>query len=486
MFFIMGVTIYTTRVVLEILGETDFGIYNVIGGVITMFSFVNIALTTATQRFLSYALGNEDNVQFNRIFNNSIACYLILALIIIVLAETIGLWFVNNKLTIPIGQLYTAKVVYQFTILTFIINILRIPFESAIIAKEKMGFFAYLSIVEAILKLLIVYLLFITSGNKLIIYSVFMVIIPLFCNIVFQIICKTKLGVIIKLKFEISLVKELLSYTGWAMLGSIANVFARQGGNIIMNMFYGVLVNAAFGIASQVNAAIARFVGNFQIAFRPQLIKLYASNKQNELNLLIFRTSKFSYYLTLLILLPIAFNINDILHLWLTEVPQWSGLFSVLLMIYCAIDAIQTPIIALIYAHHNIKTYQIWLSLLLLLNLPISYILLKYGYPIYSVLIVYVIINFISAIIRTIYVKNFSAFPSGEYVIKVIVPSILVTILSLLFGYIILFCSHHFILRIIGILLTTSIIIYVSGFNNSEKTYVKGFITNRLASLLKN
>lgn len=485
MLLTMGVSIYTTRIVLEILGETDYGIYNVIGGVIAMFAFINLALTSATQRFLSYALGSQDQNQYNKIFNNSVSCYVLISVIIILLAETIGLWFVNNKLTIPIDQKYSTNFVYQFTIVTFIINLLRIPFESAIIASEKMKFYAYISVLEAVLKLTIVYLLFIVPGNKLILYSAFMLIIPLSCNIIFQIICNRDLKVSFKLAFEPILFKKLLSYTGWAMFGSTANVLARQGGNILMNMFFGVLVNAAFGIASQVNAAVAKFVGNFQLAFKPQIIKLYAAKNYSELNSLIFKTSKFSYYLTLIILIPITFNIHPILRLWLTEVPEWTSLFTILLMIYCAIDAIQTPLIVLIYAHDNIRNYQLWLSTLLFLNIPISYILLKHGFPVYTVLCVYVTINFLSAIIRTIYVRFFSNFPSLEYTYKVILPSLLTTIVAFGACYIGLLLSN-FIMRIICQFIITSIVIYTIGFNRSEKKYAQNLINNKICQLFYN
>lgn len=480
MIVVMAVTLYTTRLVLNILGETDYGIYNIIGGIVVMFSFLNTSLTTATQRFLSYALGKDDTIRFDKVLNASIGCYIIISILILVLAETVGLWFVNYKLTIPIDKMYAANVVYQFTIATFIISILRIPFESVVIATEKMSFYAYLSVVEAILKFSVVGLLYLSSGNKLINYAALMMMVPLGCNIAFQIYCRRTIGCKIRLFFEKSIFKELFGYTGWSMLGGTANVIARQGGNILMNMFYGVLVNAAFGVASQINAALNSLVGNFQTAFKPQIIKLYAAGKYDDLNLLIYRTSKFSFFLTLILLLPIAFNIFPILELWLDKVPKYSGIFAICLMTYCAIDAIQAPLIFLIYAHSNIKEYQLWLTALLILNLPVSFVCLKMGFPPTIVLYVYVVLNFISACIRTVYVKKFTNFPSSQYLKKVVLPSLSVSVICLIIGYFVHILYFNFTLSIIILIFSTSIIIYLIGLNKQEKNWIRMQLLNKL------
>lgn len=483
MIVVMLVTLFTTRLVLQILGETDYGIYNVIGGVVVMFSFINGALTTATQRYLSFALGQKDSDKFKRIFNTSICCYIIIAVGIVILSETIGLWFVNNKLTIPENKMISANIVYQFTIATFIINILRIPFESTVIATEKMSFYAYLSVFEAILKLSVVGLLFLSGGNKLINYAALMMLIPLGCNIAFQIYCRRYIGCRVKFRYEKELFKELMGYTSWSMMGGIANVFARQGGNILMNIFYGVTVNAAFGIASQVNAAFNSLVSNFQTAFKPQIIKLYAAQKYDELYSLICKTAKFSFYLTFIILLPTALTINSILSLWLSEVPKYANVFAILLMTYCAIDAIQAPLIFLIYSNKNIKPYQIWLSSLLILNLPISFLFLKFGAPATAVLIVYVCLNFISAIIRTIYVKSFVGFPSMFYVRKVLVPAFWVICVSILIALAIKIYIYNFILVFILIILSEITIIYFIGLNKPEKIFITMNATRMLNKL---
>lgn len=472
MIVVMAVSLFTTRLILAILGETDYGIYNIVGGIVVMLSFFNSSLTMATQRFLSYTLGQNDKEKFNKILNASLGCYIMISVVIIVLAETVGLWFVNTQLTIPAHKIYAANIVYQFTIVTFIIGVLRIPFESAVIATERMSFYAYLSVIEALLKLAVVGLLYFCQGNKLINYAAFMMLIPLGSITAFVIYCIKKIGCVLRLFFEKSLFKELFSYTGWTMLGSIANVVARQGGNILINIFYGVVANAAFGIASQVNTAFNSLVGNFQTAFKPQVIKLFAANKTNELNQLIYRTSKFSFFLTFILFLPVCFNIQQILSLWLEEVPQYTGIFAICLMAYCSIDAIQAPLIFLIYAHSNIRTYQLWLSSLLILNLPISYICLKCNYPPTIVLYVYVSLNFVSACIRTVYVKSLSAFPSANYVKKVIVPAIYVILVSTILSYAIKQLLDIFILEILLIFITTVAVSYFLGLNSHEKNVI--------------
>lgn len=430
MIVVMVVSLYTTRVVLNVLGETNYGIYNIIGGIVVLFSFLNIALTGATQRYLSFALGKNDKELYNRYYSASIISYVLISLIVIILAETIGLWFVNVKLSIPSGRIYAANIVYQLTILTFIINIFKIPFEAAVISHERMSFYAYLSIADVILRLGVVFLLIILSGDKLILYAALMTLIPLGITIYFSIFCHQKLGCKFTRSIEKDLLKDLFSFSGWSLIGGLANVIARQGGNILINIFFGVTVNAAFGIANQVSSAVNSLVGSFQTAFRPQIIKLYAADQKEELNKLIFRTSTWSYYLMLIIVLPISFNLNEILSLWLVEVPSYASIFIICLFIYSMIDALQTPLISNILATANIKVYEIWLSAVLILNIPISYLFFRSGYPPFLFFLVYASLNLISAIIRTIWAHGFIGFPVKKYCHKVIIPIIRTTISS--------------------------------------------------------
>ena len=486
----MLVTLYTTRVVLNVLGETNYGIYNIIGGVVVLFAFLNNAMSGATQRYLSFALGKNDFNLYNRYYSASLMSYIVLAIVIVILAETLGLWFVNARLTIPSGRMNAANVVYQFTILTFVINLFKIPFEAAVISHERMSFYAYLSIVDVILRLCLVFLLIVLPGDKLIDYAALMMIIPLGITLSFAFFCTKKLGCKFIGIIDKNLLKDLFSFSGWTLLGGLANVAARQGGNILINIFYGVTVNAAFGIANQVSSAVTSLVGSFQTAFRPQIIKLYASEQKEELDKLIFRTSAWSYYLMLVIMLPISFNLSDILSMWLVEVPQYCNVFIILLFVYCMIDALQAPLITNITATANIKVYQIWLSAILILNLPISYLFFINGWPPYFFFIVYATLNLITAIIRTLYAKSFINFPASLYTRKVIFKIAIVTVVALTFSWPINFLipdfKFSFLLSCMIIFILTSGVIYVLGFEKHERDLLNNVIRNFVISKFHN
>jgi O-antigen/teichoic acid export membrane protein len=484
MIVVMGVTLYTTRVVLEVLGETNFGIYNIIGGIVLLFVFLNNALSNATQRYLSFALGKNNIELFNRYFSASINSYIILSLIIIIASETIGLWFVNTQLSIPSERMYAANIVYQLTIISFIANLFKIPFEAAVISHEHMSIYAYISMADVILRLAMVFLLLVLPGDKLVDYAMLMTLIPIGITFTFGFLCRNKLHCSYQLETDRTLHKDLFSYSTWSLVGGIANVAARQGGNILINIFFGVVVNAAFGIANQVNTAVTSLAGSFQTAFRPQIVKLYANSEKKELDKLLFRTSLWSYYLILILILPIVFNLNDILHLWLKDVPQYTNIFIILLLIYAAIDAVQTPIITNITATANIKVYEIWLSAILLLNLPVSYVLFVNGYPPFAFFIVYAVLNLVTAIIRTIYAGYFVNFPVLPYVRQVVSKIILITICSIVLSFLCHYLIPHFrfsfIVSAAMIFLIVCGVIFTLGLTTNERHIVINTIQTRL------
>ncbi len=484
MIVVMLVTLYTTRIVLNILGETDYGIYNIVGGVIVLFSFIQTALSIATQRFLSFALGKNDFDLFKSTFSSSLLCFVILVISIVFLGETIGLYFLNTKLSFPEGSVSSANIVYQCTIATFVISMLRIPFEAAVISFEKMSFFAYVSVVEAILKLGMIFLLMILPGNKLIDYAIVVMIIPLGSLLCYYLFCTKKIGCSLIYHRTTGLFKELFSYSGWSLLGASSNVMAKQGGNILLNIFFGVTVNAAYGISNQVNNAVTSLVGSFQTAFRPQIIKLYASNEKDGLYRLCFQTSAWSAYLVILFVIPLAFNIQEILSFWLVKVPDFSGTFIIWLFAYCYIDAMQTPLIVLISATGNVKVYQIWLSALIYLNLPLSYIAFKSGYSPVALMIIYTLINLTTAIVRTYYVNHLANFPSGKYIRKIVSRIIVTTIISLIAAFwieqSIPELRFRFVYSTALLFISTATIIYIAGFNISERKAINKMILKRI------
>jgi len=477
MLLLMFVALYTSRVVINILGIDDFGTYNIIGGIVVLFSFLNNALTTASQRFFSYELGRQKG-NLSEVFGSSLVCHIVVALIVIVIAETVGLWFVNTRLNIPPDRFIAAKWVYQFTILTFVLNILRIPYHSIIIAYEKMSIYAYISIIEAFFKLGMVFMLRAIPFDRLILYAALMAVVPLLCNMIYMLYCKKKFDCCKKVIVpkNSQAYKTLFSFFGWSMLGGAANVSAQQGGNILINIFHGVALNAGFGVANQASHAVSTFVNNFQLAFNPHLVKLYAQNKIEELNTLIMRTSLFSFYLIWILSLPLMLNMHFVLELWLKTVPPYAESFCMMMLIYYLIDAIQAPLFMTIYATGNIKNYQIWLSALIVMNIPISWLLLRAGYSPTSVLFTRMMINLLTAIIRTFYIRRLIPFHTKDYLINVCLRSLLVVIISAL--PLILIQRHVSINNLVMILVSvalTGITIWIIGLSGDERQQLKEF-----------
>lgn len=473
-FIIMLVALYASRVILDVLGESDYGIYQIVGGVIICFSVISNALVSATQRFFSYEIGRGQDGNIKKTYSMSIIVHFVISLFILILGETVGLWFVNAKLDIPEERMFAMNVVYQISLITFIIQLIRIPANAAIIAYEKMSFYAYISIFEALLKLLIVYLLLVVRVDKLILYGALVLLVTLVINVCYQYYVHAKFEECrFTAAYDLSIIKQLFSYISWTMVGGVATVGSQQGGNILLNMFHGVSMNAAFGVASQVDNAIYGFVSNFQTAFRPQIVKLYASKEYDSLFLLVNRASRLSFYLLLVIALPFLFHADFILGLWLKTPPSMSAPFCQWLMIYMLVDAIQAPLWMFINATGEIKTYELWLSALIILNIPISYYLLRLGYPPVVVLIIRVCINVISAIIRTCYVKYAFGFPSWIYV-KEAFKCITIALLSVILCFVVCFCTPETMLwNAISLaisILSTGLIIFCIGLKASERS----------------
>ena len=323
MLLIMGVTLYTSRIVLNALGVEDFGIYNIVGGVVILFSFINNALSSATQRFLNFEIGRGDVLGTKRVFSMSLTIHLFVALFVVLLAETVGLWFLNTQMNIPTERMAAANLVYQFSILTVCISFVQIPYYASVVAYEKMSFFAYIAIIEVILKLLIVVLLIYVGFDKLRLYSILTFLVAVLVFVCYKYYCNTRLDLSrYKYFWDKILFSKLLNFSGWMLFGAAAGVSATQGVNILLNIFYGVTVNAAMGISTQVNSAVNKFVSNFQTAFMPQITKLYAIGDFEHLRKLIGQSSRFSFLLLFALACPLMLNIDFVLKLWLKTVPE--------------------------------------------------------------------------------------------------------------------------------------------------------------------
>ena len=329
MLFTMGVSLFTSRVILQTLGIEDYGIYSVVGGIITMFAFINGGMISATQRFLTFEIGKGNLLQLKKVFSTSLQIHTLIAFVIVLLGETVGLWFLYEKLVIPPDRLVAALWVYQCSIIVCVINIMSVPYNADIIAHEKMSAFAYISIIEVILKLAIVYMLYVTPWDKLITYSILLLIVQLIIRCIYARYCSNHFEESHYChQVDKSLFKEMFAFAGWSFWGNLAGVLYTQGLNMMLNMFFGPIVNAARGIAVQVQAAVQQFIGNFQVALNPQITKNYATGELVQMHILMFRSARFSFFLLYLLTLPILLETNYILTLWLETVPADAVVFT--------------------------------------------------------------------------------------------------------------------------------------------------------------
>lgn len=435
MLFLMFISFYTSRILLQTLGIEDFGIYNIVGGIVVLFTFVNGAMTTGTQRHLSYELGRSDG-NVSRIFSACMYIHIILALIIVLLAETIGLWFLNTKLNFPLNRLVAVNWIYQLSILSCVIQIVRVPYNALIIAYEEMSFYAYLGIVEGLMKLGIIYLLFLASYDRLIFYAILIVMVNAIVSFAFYAYCKKKMTEIFFVSVKDRLLyKSLLTFSGWTIFGSLANIARSQGLNIIINIFYGVTLNAAIGIANQVNAGISQFVTGFQQAFNPQLTKAAAHGDRDYQMRLINMTAKYSYMILLFFAVPVLINLDTILVWWLGEYPPYSIELCFWIVVATLIDSLSGPLWVTIFAYGKIKNYQIVVSIVLLLILPISYTCGYIGVKPQVAFACMALLNVVAVIVRLFFMRCQINFSISSFFVNTILPVLTVTIIIIVSTY---------------------------------------------------
>ena len=478
MFFIMAVTLYTSRVVLKVLGVEDFGIYNVVGGVVAMMGLLKGAMTSATVRFFTFELGRGDNEQLRKTFCISIMIYFLICFVFVVFAETVGLWFLDSQLTIPPERMVATRWVYQFTIILVATEMICQPYNAVIISHEEMTFYAYVSIIEVGLRLMAVYLLQIIPLDHLAIYGFMMMIISIIVCMTYHYYCRKKYY---ECSFQIykdkSLFIRILTYSGWNLFGSASALVRGQGLNILLNIFFNPAVNAARGIAYQINGAISQFSNNFYTAVRPQITKYYAQNDLANMFKLIFRSSKLSFFLNLMLGIPLLIETPHIIDLWLGQVPEHVVIFSRLIIIISLVDAMAHPLMTSIHSTGHVSLYQSLVGSMNILNLPISYIFLKYGKPPVTVFYVSLTITTLSLFVRLIIVKRYiPTFPVYDYIMKVFGICMLVSFLSLVVPSIIYFILPYSLSRIVLVCLFSElfifIIIYIIGLRNDERAFV--------------
>lgn len=478
MLFIMGVSLYTSRVVLNTLGVEDYGIYNVVGGVVAMFGFINGAMSSATQRFITFALGKGDMDNLQKVFSTTLQIHALIATIILILGETVGLWFMYTQMQIPADRMDAAFWVLQCSIMSAIVMIVSVPYNADIIAHEKMSAFAYISILEAVLKLAIVFLLLVFTQDKLVLYSALVLCVQLFIRFCYGRYCNKHFP---ESKYrhvwDKRLFMEMTGFAGWSMFGNLSAVLYGQGLNMLLNVFFGPVVNAARAVAVQVQSVMQQFVSNFQMALNPQITKTYAKGEMDEMHQLMFRSARFSFYLLFLLSLPVLFEADFILTIWLKTVPDNTVTFLRIIICTSLIYTLANPLIIANQATGKVRRYQAVCGSILLLILPVSYVCLKLGCPAYSVFIVHFCMEALTQLARIIMLRPLIGVKIKDFFKHIYARVFIVIVLSSIAPATVYYNMNDTVLRFfvlsVACLLSVSIVVYSVGLSQSERTFVK-------------
>lgn len=472
---VMIVSLYTSRVILQALGVEDYGVYTAIGGVVSILSVVIGPIDSAISRYLTYELGRGDKDRLRRYFSMGLTIMLLFSVLAILILETVGLWFLNNKMVIDESRMNAAQWVLHLSIASFVINMISSPYRAAIISHENMSLFAYMGILDALLKLGIAFLLKISSFDKLIVYAVLMLIAAILVRVVYTIVCNKEFDECRKPKFSIDneLFGGLFSFAGWNIFGAAALVCRGQGINILFNLFGGPIINAAYGISQQVNGAVGSFVNNFTTALNPSIIKSFASSQKNYMLSLVYQGAKYSYFLVLLFALPLLLETEYVTQLWLGQTPDYSVTFIQMMLFYTLIDAFSKTIMAGVHASGKIRQYQIVIGSFQVIILPIAYVILRMGFTPTSVLVAMIVIDILALFARLLMARGIFDLSVWVFIKKVILVSAFVTIIALVLPLGLKIVMKESLLRLISVvslcLITTSLSIIFIGCTRTER-----------------
>ena len=478
MLFMMAVSLYTSRVILNTLGIEDYGIYNVVGGVVAMFGFLNGSMSSATQRYITFALGKGDEKRLQTVFSTTLQIHTLIAAIIVILGETIGLWFLYNKMQIPIDRIDAAFWVLQCSIISTVVMIVSVPYNAAIIAHEKMSAFAYISVLEVVLKLVIIYLLVIFPVDKLILFAFLILAIQVLIRFCYSIYChkhfkETKYIHV----WDKALFKEMTGFAGWSLFGNLSAVLFTQGLNMLLNVFFGPVVNAARAVAVQVQNAIQQFVGNFQMALNPQITKTYAQGKMEEMHKLMYRSARFSFYLLFFLSLPVLYETDFILTVWLKTVPEHTVTFLRIMICTSLIYTCANPMIIANQATGKVKKYQAVCGATLIMILPISWILLELGFPAYSVFIVHFVMEGVCQLARMLMLRPLIGIGLRDYFYNIYLRVAIVVIAAVVFPGLVYVYMPEGLIRFLAVgmvsVLSVSSSAYLLGLSANERVFIK-------------
>lgn len=486
----MLISLYTSRVVLNALGVEDYGIYTVVGGVVSMFSLISASLSTSISRFITYELGAGRTENLMRVFSSSVTIQIGLAVIVVFIAETVGLWFVNYKLVVPDIRLSAANWCYQFSILSFVIGLISVPYNAAIIAHEKMSAFAYISILDAIGKLLIAWMILCNPIDRLVFYAALIAVMSCAIRMVYTWYCKHHFEeCTYHFIYDHSLLKKMFGFAGWNFIGASSYILRESGGNILINLFYGPVVNAARAISSTVNTAVSGFVNNFMVALDPQITKSYASENKEYMFYLMFMGARFSFFILLLLSLPLIINTPYVLMLWLKMVPDHSVLFVQLALVLSLSECLSGPLVTAMLATGRIRNYQLVVGGLQMLNFPLALLALYMGAIPEIIVIIAILLDQLCLASRLVMLHKMIGLDIKVYLSQVYLRILVVTLLSMILPALMYcFLSVGFQGFVVSVLITVCSTAFVElyiGCSQEERSFVWMKATNLLSRFSK-
>ena len=489
MFVIMAVSLYASRVILQTLGASDYGLYNVIAGFVSLFTFVNSTLTAGTQRFLSYSLGKADKAYTEGVFNTAFIVHLLFALFFFVMIVPIGYWYISEHLNVPLGRECAAMWVFLFAVLSTMVNVMQVPFNAAITSHEKFSIYAYMSLYDAAMKLLIVYLLQLSSFDNLVFYAILYFVVTLSTAFIYVIYCRCNIAecrMILRHGFDKKIFKEIGAFAGWNTIGSLASLSSGQGVNLVINYFLGTLINAARGISVQVTGIINQFVTNFMTAVNPQIIKLYADKNIDEMYKLGLNASKFGALLMICICIPFIIEMDYILYLWLGVVPEHTGIFTTLSLLQAIVTAVYTPIVTMLHATGRMKYPNIFCGFMLLLIVPVTYILLWANINVDYVIALNITPWVFALFISLCFLHKYTRVDISRYFSEVILKIIIISAINVPIPLFISCNLSVSFIRLICVTLVsvviTLLLTYFIGIDRKLQTKIKDIIINRIKS----
>lgn len=486
MLLMMVISLYTSRVVLDKLGEVDYGIYNVVGGFVAMFTVVSGTMMTATQRYLSFEIGKGGDGDVRSIFGTTVWIHVIFAVVVLVLGETAGVWFLNRGMNFPPERYEAANWVFQYSLVSFLVSICMTPYMGAIIAYEKMTVFAWFGLLEAVLKLGVCYVITMTVFDRLSVYACLIAVTQIGLMGCYYVYCKRNFEQCrVGLRLNREYIKSIFSFFGWNLIGALAMVLKDQGVNVVLNVFFGPVVNAARGISYQVQSKVNGFVSNFQMAMNPQIIKYYAAEERESMFRLVFRGAKMSYLLLLTLSLPIVFEAPLVLEVWLKEVPEGTALFLRIILFTALLNTLSNPLIVSMHASGIVRNFQIVVGGLSLLTLPLVYVACKLGYDAYMGLVVVLVMEFLCHLARLYMLRRIVGFPARSFFCVVTLRMMVVTLFAMPLPW---FAYTHIELaglRFATVCVASLVSCMVLGLYGALDAEERGFVVEKVQTILK-